>query len=307
MPLSTTLVNVQPMAATHPVSATSNVADLGHESSVRLEQIAQAKSPQSQLDALAFSGSAARFGNAGSASDSAILSPTARQIGQWLQAAQRSAQPLEVRAGAPLLAAADATATDLPARLAPRLQQALEGSGLFYEAHLRQWSEGERSLAQIRQEPQNQPTRTEAGPSSAPQSSPAASQVIHQTPTQAGQWVPLQLDALEQNRFAWQGEFWPGQPMQWEVRREHERAHQNATPADETAPAWQTVLKLHLPGLGQVKAQIRLQGGHAQLQLRAEHAETAERLQTERERLIESLAAAGTALDAFLVKTGTEA
>ena len=297
---TTTLGNVQPMVAAHSTVHVSGVADPRHESTVRLEQIAQSRSLQSQLEALAFSGAAAN----GNGRDTTTLSPTARLLGQWLQAAQRSAQPLELKASAPLLPAANATPADLPAQLAPRLQQALESSGLFYEAHLRQWSEGERSLAQIRQEPQNQITRAAE---TTPQ--PAASQAPNATPapTQAGHWVPLQLDSLEQNRFAWQGEFWPGQPMQWEVRREQERAHQNATPAEAAAQAvWQTVIKLDLPGLGQVKAQIRLQDGHAQLQLRAERPETSALLQTEREPLVESLAAAGTTLDAFLVKMATE-
>jgi hypothetical protein len=34
------------------------------------------------------------------------------------------------------------------------LRSALETSGLFYEAHLREWTEGSRTLAQLRQEPQ---------------------------------------------------------------------------------------------------------------------------------------------------------
>ena len=298
---TTTLGNVQPMVAAHPTVNISGVADPRHESTVRLEQIAQARSLQSQLEALAFAGTVA----GGNGRDTTTLSPTARLLGQWLQTAGRSAQPLELKASAPLLPAANAAPADLAAQLAPRLQQALEGSGLFYEAHLRQWSEGERSLAQIRQEPQNQMARAgENTPSSAPTT--AASQTPSPTPTQAGQWVPLQLDSLEQNRFAWQGEFWPGQPMQWEVRREQGRARQNTTPAEETAPAWQTVLKLDLPGLGQVKVQIRLQDGHAQLQLQTDRTETATRLQTGREQLVESLAAAGTSIDAFLVKTGTE-
>lgn len=291
---TTTLSNVQPMVAAHSTVNVSAVADPRHESTVRLEQIAQARSLQSQLEALTFPGSAP----GGNARDTTTLSPTARLLGQWLQAAERSAQPLELKASAPLLPAAGAAPADLPAQLAPRLQQALEGSGLFYEAHLRQWSEGERSLAQIRQEPQNQASRGEPAPL------PSSAQAPNPAPTQAGQWVPLQLDSLEQNRFAWQGEFWPGQPMQWEVRREHERARQDTTPANEATATWQTVLKLDLPGLGQVSAQIRLQDGHAQLQLRAEHADAAALLQTGREQLIESLAAAGTALDTFLVKTG---
>lgn len=42
--------------------------------------------------------------------------------------------------------------------LAPRLQQAVEGSGLFYEAHLARWTFGDNNVSeqQLRQEPQGQ-------------------------------------------------------------------------------------------------------------------------------------------------------
>lgn len=216
------------------------------------------------------------------------LSPTARLIDQLLHQAEQAQQPHHVVGQAALLPDVQAATQDVLApQLANQLQQALERSGLFYESHLRQWANGERSLAQIRQEPQNQTD------------SPQASGL------QASAQVPLQLDTLEQRHFAWQGEFWPGQPLQWEVSKDG-RGNGSAEPG-AAAAAWNTVLKLELPELGSVDVRIRLQGQRVQLQVRAERELAIARLHAERQRLDDALAAAGTALDGFMVQRDAHA
>ena len=113
--------------------------------------------------------------------------------------------------------------------------------------------------------------------------------------------LPLQLQSLEQQRFAWSGEVWPGQSMQWDVVQE-DSARQTARPGAETAPAWQTVLQLEMPRLGKLKATIRLQGEHAQLQLQAQDPQSVGALTAQGAVLGQALAASGTALDALTVQ-----
>lgn len=197
-------------------------------------------------------------------------------IGRLLQSeAGQPARPLQ--GSAPLLAAPGADPAQLQ-QLTQNLQQSLEGSGLFYESHLEQWSRGERTLDQIRQEPQNRPGGDAL----------------------AAQLLPQQLDTLEQRRLVWQGELWPGQPMQWELVQEKDQSQQPREPGQPAA--WETVLKLELPQLGQVNATIRLQGEQAQVRLRVLDEAAAAALQADQGRLDDALAAAGTVLGGFLVQ-----
>ncbi|VTU22537.1 Flagellar hook-length control protein FliK [Variovorax sp. PBL-H6] len=84
-----------------------------------------------------------------SAPPAARLSPAARLIGALL-AEWPDAGPL--RATAPLWPSARQPAN--AASLAAALTQAVDGSGLFYESHLREFVSGTRTLAQLAQEPQ---------------------------------------------------------------------------------------------------------------------------------------------------------
>ncbi|MFC5475974.1 flagellar hook-length control protein FliK [Paraherbaspirillum soli] len=84
-----------------------------------------------------------------SAAGGAVLSATARTISEILGAASGSAAP--VRGSAPLWSSAQAP---LPQQLATALARTVTGSGLFYESHLIQFAAGERTLAQLAQEPQ---------------------------------------------------------------------------------------------------------------------------------------------------------
>ena len=205
------------------------------------------------------------------------FSAAGQLIGQLLQS-EAGQPPRPLQGGAPLLPMPGADPQQLM-QLTQNLQQSLEHSGLFYESHLEQWSQGERTLEQIRQEPQNRPGGDAA----------------------AAQLLPQQLDTLEQRRLVWQGELWPGQPLQWELVREQDEGQQQRE-AGQQPPAWETVLKLELPQLGLVSASIRLAGEQAQVRLRVADAAAATALQAGQTGLDDALAAAGTALGGFLVQ-----
>src|SRR5690606_30114172 len=74
----------------------------------------------------------------------------------------------------------------------------------------------------------------------------------------------LQLDALEQRRIVWQGELFPGQPLEWEISDETPQ-HDGKQPEAQTS--WQSTVRFSLPALGAISATIRLYGEHVQVQV----------------------------------------
>ncbi|WP_334161471.1 flagellar hook-length control protein FliK, partial [Achromobacter insolitus] len=79
--------------------------------------------------------------------------------------------------------------------------------------------------------------------------------------------VRQQLDVLANQALTWQGEAWPGTPMEWEVERDPYGGDPSST-----ASTWATRLKLDLPRLGLVDARLNLAGDQIVLQLIAPHA-----------------------------------
>lgn len=166
--------------------------------------------------------------------------------------------------------------TGMVGQLAMALSQAMQGSGLFYESHLRNFAFGQRTLAQMQSEPQAQAGR-ESARGAAPdgaqarggetaQNQPASSTHTAQTAQQSAQLagallgmdpathslVRQQLETLANQAFAWQGEAWPGGDLEWEVQRREAQAGQEET------DSWSTKLKLRLPGLGEIEARLSL-------------------------------------------------
>ena len=83
--------------------------------------------------------------------------------------------------------------------------------------------------------------------------------------------VQQQLEALATQNFSWQGQVWPGQEMRWEIDEEAARQGQDG---EDTAPKWSSRLHLALPNLGEIDAQIRLEGNSITLSMSADSAET---------------------------------
>lgn len=255
----------------------------------------------------------------------ATLSATARLIDQVLH--MSGARTATVGAAAPLFQApADARS------IATALQDAIGRSGLFYESHLQEWLNGRRSLEQLAQEPQarlNQPAQQAGGdmarlagsmrePGEGTQKlldlmrdarvQPANPQNVDADVITRGNAAPaidpeaarligLQLNALEQQQLRWRGELWPGQDLEWEVSRE---PHGGAKQPEQEI--WSSEVRFELPHLGAVTASIRLSGDRVQLQVQAGSDEGAALLREHAGALAKSLDAAGTTLDALLVK-----
>jgi Flagellar hook-length control protein FliK len=232
----------------------------------------------------------------------------------------------------PLASSPPATAQDIILQL----KQAITQSGLFYESHQAEWVAGRFDKNALLEEPQGKLLPDEASTARTNPPSPntiqphpsepftvtrqlaerqQTSSLANPSPTdklnagaaQPGQLVapPVlalvqqQLEALATQNFAWQGQVWPGQTMRWEIEEDKEYkdgAEHQATESDVSASQWQTRLRLTLPKLGEVDAQIRLQGQEITLALTASNADTQALLRNATESLRSQLGEAGLAL-----------
>ncbi|PJM68147.1 flagellar hook-length control protein FliK [Achromobacter ruhlandii] len=219
------------------------------------------------------------------AADPATDAPATARPGRPAAAdgAPAGAKGAEGAAHAPLAGAAPSARA-----LGQALRAALQTSGLFYESHLTDMVFGRSNPAQLQQEPQARLTRGAAadadgarsradttaptgraggestatgGASTSTPGAPISG--IHQDLTLL---VRQQLDVLANQALTWQGEAWPGAPMEWEV----ERDPYGGDP-DSTGSTWATRLKLDLPRLGLVDARLNLAGDQLVLQVVAPH------------------------------------
>lgn len=260
------------------------------------------------------------------------LSPAGKTIGDLIRHYQQSDSPapLPLKANQPLVTTAE-TAPLLATQLAPALQQAVEQSGVFYEAHLARWVNGSYPEALLRQEPQAQQTQTptsspsspaptegDAPPLAQPTTAPATSrqtaaqEAVQQqissstTPLDKGNEanaakplipatlshiVEQQLATLDQSTVLWQGQAWPGQRMEWEIQRD---APEREGSAASLASPWRSKLTLHLPHLGTVEAILHLDSQRSlNVQLGVATTASQEMLEHGAEELRQHLSAAG--------------
>ncbi|SSW73291.1 hypothetical protein AGI3411_05938 [Achromobacter agilis] len=175
--------------------------------------------------------------------------------------------------------------------LGQALRHALQTSGLFYESHLGDLVFGRTNPAQLREEPQARLDKDAAPQDAAPargRAEPSAARAGSEAPVGSGSsgtsassapgtpisgihqdltvLVRQQLDVLANQALTWQGEAWPGTPMEWEVERDPYGGDPNSV-----VPTWATRLKLDLPRLGLVDARLNLAGDQLVLQLVAPH------------------------------------
>jgi hypothetical protein len=223
------------------------------------------------------------------------ISPAARSLTALVRtvAPERPPQPTPVSDSQPLLPAAPRDA----AVLAAALQRSLATSGLFYESHLAQWVAGERSLAALRDEPQarvpaaptSASTPTSARSHGAQASAAAEAPDLPETPAapvaarptitagapadtvdqRVAAQVRAQIESLDARQILWQGQAWPGQPLEWRVDEPpQDPAH------SEAPPSWTSHLRLVLPHLGEITADLALTGDTLRVRLTAQEATT---------------------------------
>ncbi len=144
------------------------------------------------------------------------------------------------------------------AELAKNLQSAVSKSGMFYESHQALWVQGKISTQQLLQEPQakfselfnqNQANNTNNANNTSNANNAA------NIPKDMLPVVQQQLDSLANQQFIWQGQAWQGQQMQWEISEEE---HKNKNGEDQKFRHWKTRIKLSMPILGNLDAELRL-------------------------------------------------
>ena len=347
---------VRPVAQVDAAAPVARVGDLREETTGRLAQIAIGQRVEAVVESLLSDGSFLVKVN-----DTAVRTnlPAGSKVGDQMQLTLLANEPrptfrLDGEAGAAptkLSAAGKLIDTLLnsnsgtsligktalvdnpaaaPAQLAQAMQHAVSSSGLFYESHLQQWAAGERGLAEVMREPQNQHQSATlsaeaaigtvdtaaANTAKVPDAMAAATlsntasateigtqkiaQVLH---PDTAQLVNLQLNALDQPRVQWRGEVWPGQQMEWEVRDDGHPAQQaQQGQQDEAARNWQSTVRFDLPTLGMVSATINLVGDRVQMQVRVADPATASTLRSFGPNLTKALDAAGTRLDSLSIK-----
>ena len=253
------------------------------------------------------------------------LSSTGKMIDTLLLAAQLSGSPSRLEGGAPLVP----TAATSPGAMAQAISNAVEFSGLFYESHLAEWSDGSRTLENLMREPQAKFSgekmaelasqlgeRLQTAGNRQPlidlmraleiaqgqEAEPTDKAVTAQLSTlneETAQLLSMQLSALENRNLVWFGEIWPGQGMEWEVSEETPEGS-----AEETEAIWNSELKLSLPALGEVRVSIRMVGSHVQMHLRTETEDAAASLRNFSTELATALDSASAPLDLLTVSHG---
>lgn len=214
----------------------------------------------------------------------ATLSAAGRLITRLLDGgASGPGAAAQISSATPLLG----SGTPDPARLASALRDNIGQSGLFYESHVGQWSEGKLALPDLLREPQMSAPR--AGLPAAPDADPATAQLLTQ-----------QLVLHEQARLAWQGQVWPGQEMRWEIHKD--APERGGAGGQEPEPSWRSALQLRFPLLGELSASVVVAGGQLHIQLTSGSEETGELLRSRAGELAAALGAAGHPLSSLDIR-----
>lgn len=115
--------------------------------------------------------------------------------------------------------------------------------------------------------------------------------------------VHQQLDALATNQYIWHGMAWPGQKIDWII--EDPRGGREGDDGD-TADDWNSTLRLSLPRLGGMEAQLHLTPAGVALRLRADEPATIAALEAGRADLEGALSAANVPLTGLVVELRDE-
>ena len=116
---------------------------------------------------------------------------------------------------------------------------------------------------------------------------------------EAARLINLQLNTLENQMIRWQGQLWPGQPMEWEISEDKPEGSSREAPQLST---WTSTVRFELPHLGDISATVRLVGDRVHVQVSTVNDEAASTLRKYGGMLADSLEAAGAPLDSLSVK-----
>ncbi|RZT09029.1 hook-length control protein FliK [Duganella sp. CF402] len=224
----------------------------------------------------------------------ATLSSAARVLTTVLSTAQAGQAAQAALIGKTALFGNAAPDTDA---LAQQLHETISKSGLFYESHVAEWVKGERPLAELMREPQMQRLLQQQGGETAARAAAGGPDLS------AAQMINQQLHTQEQNRVLWHGQAWPGQEMQWDVRREQREGGQggNGDADGEPEQIWRSGVRFRLPLLGAVSAAVTLVGEQVHIQVQTDSDGSAVTLRAYASQLESAMAAAGAQLSSLTI------
>ncbi|RBA25807.1 flagellar hook-length control protein FliK [Herminiimonas fonticola] len=159
-------------------------------------------------------------------------------------------------------------------------------------SNVREWVGGERALADLLRTSQTKQADQDS-------TVPLLGKQQDVSGNEGVKLISLQLDTLEQRRIMWQGELFPGQPLEWEISDD---TPEQKTDQSEPEKSWNSTVRFTLPSLGSVSATIRLTGDHVQVQVNTPNEETATTLRNHGKLLADALDSAGSTLDSLLIK-----
>lgn len=148
----------------------------------------------------------------------------------------------------------------LAGALARQVSAAIENSGLFYESHLQQWANGQRSTDQITKEPQarfgQEQVISEKG------LNPAAVD-------QSVKLITAQLATLDTNRISLALGGLLGQPVQIDIEPDPDDSAPGEEQQSDGEPArpWVARLKLDMAHLGELHVRVRMVGSQCDVQI----------------------------------------
>jgi hypothetical protein len=230
----------------------------------------------------------------------AALSPAARAISSALASAYTTpGMPVTINGKTPLSAGGPPDT----AKLSAGLQRALGDSGLFYESHVAEWAEGKRPLQDLQREPQMQRMAQAAGQTPGD----AAMKALAGPDLTAAQMINQQLHTHEQGKVMWQGEAWPGQPMQWLVERQQDDdggkgGRREGRDGDAADAVWRSGVRFRFPMLGKVAANVTLVGDQVHIAVQSDSEDTAATLRAWAGALQQAMDAAGAPLASLAIK-----
>jgi hypothetical protein len=117
---------------------------------------------------------------------------------------------------------------------------------------------------------------------------------------EAARIINLQLNALEHQMVRWQGQLWPGMPLEWEVQED--KPETGGSAQGEQQSTWTSTVRFELPNLGGVSATVRLLGNRVHVQVGTQTEEAAATVRAFGGLLADALEAAGAPLDSLTVK-----
>lgn len=144
----------------------------------------------------------------------------------------------------------------LSGQLAKEVSNAVQHSGLFYESHLQQWANGERSKEQLSLEPQ-----ARFGPEQQISEKGISSDALQQSV----KLVSAQLAALDHSRVNLSLQGLMDQPVNVQIERDEAQADDPSSTEGEPPRPWVAKLKLDMAHLGELHVRLRLVGNRCDI------------------------------------------